>query len=166
MTYASDLIECAHCGSPITGERKTKMTKSGERDYVYYRCTQYHKGDHPRIRLTENELDAQMLAIFDTLRVEDDEFRDLFREQLRQATNWESAVIGSKRTATYRTTLPKFVHQQDQSAQPSAARRDRRRYLRREEHVNCVIEEAELQLEIERCRPWPERNHRHCGESV
>ncbi len=25
MTYASDLIECAHCGSPITGERKTKM---------------------------------------------------------------------------------------------------------------------------------------------
>lgn len=49
----------------------------------------YHKGDHPRIRLTENELDAQMLAIFDTLRVEDAEFRDLFREQLRQATNWE-----------------------------------------------------------------------------
>lgn len=91
MTYASDLIECAHCGSPITGERKTKMTKSGERDYVYYRCTQYHKGDHPRIRLTENELDSQMLAIFDTLRVEDAEFRDLFREQLRQATNWEFA---------------------------------------------------------------------------
>jgi site-specific DNA recombinase len=62
MTYASDLIECAHCGSPITGERKTKVTKSGERDYVYYRCTQYHKGDHPRIRLTGRELDSQMLA--------------------------------------------------------------------------------------------------------
>ncbi|WP_235908849.1 recombinase family protein [Roseiconus nitratireducens] len=91
LTYASDLIECAHCGSPITGERKFKQTKSGVREYVYYRCTKYHKGDHPRIRLTENELDQQMLSIFDSLRVKDDEFRDLFREQLRQATNWEFA---------------------------------------------------------------------------
>ncbi|QGJ68646.1 Resolvase [Planctomycetales bacterium 10988] len=89
MTYASDLIECGHCGSPITGERKTKMTKSGEREYIYYRCTQYHKGDHPRTRLTERQLDSKMLAIFDSLRVEDDEFRDLFREQLRQAANWD-----------------------------------------------------------------------------
>ncbi|MEZ6134082.1 MAG: recombinase family protein [Pirellulaceae bacterium] len=96
MTYASDLIECAHCGSPITGERKTKMTKSGDRDYIYYRCTQYHKGDHPRIRLTENELDQQMLSIFDSLRIEDDEFRDLFREQLRQATNWDERSSAEK----------------------------------------------------------------------
>ena len=96
MTYASDLIECGHCGSPITGERKFKMTKSGEREYVYYRCTQYHKGDHPRIRLTENKLDQQMLSIFDSLRVEDDDFRDLFREQLRQATNWDQDGAISK----------------------------------------------------------------------
>ncbi|MCD0459530.1 recombinase family protein [Roseiconus lacunae] len=96
MTYASDLIECAHCGSPVTGERKTKMTKSGERHYIYYRCTQYHKGDHPRIRLTENQLDQQMLSVFDSLRVEDDEFRDLFREQLRQATNSEFALANQE----------------------------------------------------------------------
>ena len=61
----------------------------GDREYVYYRCTQYHKGEHPRTRLTEGELDAQMLALFDKLRVEDAEFRDTFREQLRMATNWE-----------------------------------------------------------------------------
>lgn len=96
LTYASDLIECAHCGSPITGERKFKQTKSGVREYVYYRCTKYHKGDHPRIRLTENELDQQMLSIFDSLRVEDDEFRDLFREQLRQATNWDERSSAAK----------------------------------------------------------------------
>jgi DNA invertase Pin-like site-specific DNA recombinase len=96
MTYASDLIECSHCSSPITGERKTKMTKSGERHYIYYRCTQYHKGDHPRIRLTENQLDQQMLAIFDSLRVEDDEFRIRFREELRQATNWDQRSSAQK----------------------------------------------------------------------
>ena len=98
MTYASDLIECGHCGSPITGERKTKMTKSGERNYMYYRCTQYHKGDHPRIRLTEADLDSQMLDIFDSLRVDDDGFRETIREELRQAVNWdqESAITNAK----------------------------------------------------------------------
>ena len=89
MTYASELIECGHCGCPITGESKTKKTKSGDREYVYYRCTKYHKGDHPRTRLTEGDLDAQMLALFDKLRVEDAEFRDTFREQLRKVTNWD-----------------------------------------------------------------------------
>jgi DNA invertase Pin-like site-specific DNA recombinase len=96
MTYASELITCAHCGSPVTGERKYKNTKSGVREYVYYRCTQYHKGDHPRVRLTENELDSQMLSIFDSLRVEDDEFRNLFREQLREATNWDQRSSAQK----------------------------------------------------------------------
>ena len=99
MTYASELIECGHCGCPITGESKTKKTKSGDREYVYYRCMQYHKGLHPRTRLTEGELDAQMLALFDKLRVEDAEFRDTFREQLRKATNWDerSSAANAKR---------------------------------------------------------------------
>jgi hypothetical protein len=64
------MIRCAHCGSPITGETKTKKTKNGDKQYVYYRCTRYHLGDHPRMaeapdncpewnwRLTENNLRA------------------------------------------------------------------------------------------------------------
>ena len=89
MTYASELIECGHCGCPITGETKTKKTKSGDREYVYYRCTQYHKGDHPRTRLTEGEIDAQILGLFDRLRVGGNEFRQAFVEELRQATSGE-----------------------------------------------------------------------------
>lgn len=99
MTYASELIACGHCGCPITGEAKTKKTKSGERQYVYYRCTKYHRGDHPRIRLTEAEIDVQMLALFDRLRVEGGEFRNTFREELRKATNWDersSATQGKR----------------------------------------------------------------------
>ena len=96
MTYAGELIVCGHCGHPITGELKAKKTKSGDREYVYYRCTKYHKGDHPRIRLTEAELDVQMLALFDKLRVEDDEFRNTFREELRKATNWDPRSSASK----------------------------------------------------------------------
>jgi site-specific DNA recombinase len=149
MTYASDLIECAHCGSPITGERKTKMTKSGERDYVYYRCTQYHKGDHPRIRLTENELDSQMLAIFDTLRIEDAEFRDIFREQLRKATNWEFAKA-SKEDGDLKNRHTEVLRLQEQLLN-----------LRLLEEIDADTfahkarelrdEAASLRLEIERC---------------
>lgn len=96
MTYAGELIVCGHCGHPITGELKAKKTKSGDREYVYFRCTKYHKGDHPRIRLTEAELDVQMLALFDKLRVEDDEFRNTFREELRKATNRDQRSSASK----------------------------------------------------------------------
>jgi len=96
LTYGSELIRCGHCGSPITGERKTKRTKSGERNYMYYRCAQYHRGSHPRIRMTEAEFDEQMLALFDSLRVESDEFRDEFREGLRKSTNWDQQSARAK----------------------------------------------------------------------
>ncbi len=89
VTYGSELIRCGHCGSPVTGESKTKQTKKGEQEYVYYRCANYHRGDHPRIRMTEIELDEQMLALFKKLRVESDEFRQEFREGLRQMTGEE-----------------------------------------------------------------------------
>lgn len=89
LTYGSELIRCAHCGGPITGEVKTKQTKKGEREYVYYRCARYHIGGHPRIRMTEAEFDEQILALFDSLRVESDEFREEFRNGLRQMTNWD-----------------------------------------------------------------------------
>lgn len=89
LTYGSELVRCGHCGSPITGESKKKQTRKGEQEYVYYRCARYHVGGHPRIRMTEAELDEQMLALFDKLRAESDEFREEFREGLRQMTNWD-----------------------------------------------------------------------------
>ena len=86
MTYASEFMTCGFCGNPITGEKKIKQTSTGEREYVYYRCTKYHVGDHPRVRVTERDLDMQMLALFDKMRVEDEDFRKSFVEQLKAAT--------------------------------------------------------------------------------
>jgi site-specific DNA recombinase len=149
MTYASDLIECGHCGSPITGERKTKMTKSGQREYIYYRCTQYHKGDHPRIRLTEKELDNQMLEAFKTMRIDDDDFRDSFREQLRQTTNYDQRA-SAERAKELQQELIEVRDQQDRLLN-----------LRMFEEITAETfasknrelrdRTAELQLEIEVC---------------
>jgi len=86
MTYAGDLIQCEHCGHPITGERKTRQTKAGERVYIYYRCTYYNVADHPRTRVTEAKLDQQVLTVFDRMRIEDEGVRDWFRQVLASQT--------------------------------------------------------------------------------
>jgi site-specific DNA recombinase len=86
MTYAGEFITCAHCGHPITGERKTKKTKTGERAYIYYRCGYYNVAGHTRTRVTEADLDRQVLAVFDRIRIEDADVREWFREVLRSQT--------------------------------------------------------------------------------
>ncbi len=54
-----------------------------------------------------------MLALFDKLRVEDAEFRDTFREQLRKATNWD--LNGSiERDVELQGKRNQIIHQQRQ----------------------------------------------------
>ena len=91
MTYAGELITCANCGHPITGERKTKQTKTGERSYVYYRCARYNKPGHPRDRIPEAEFDRQMLELFGRMKVVDDKVADWFRAVLRSQSKDQQA---------------------------------------------------------------------------
>ena len=86
LLYSGELIQCKHCGRPISGELKTKRTKKGVSEYRYYRCARYTKGDHPRIRIREEQLDEQVLALFDNLRVVDENVRDWFSKALRART--------------------------------------------------------------------------------
>lgn len=85
-TFGGELIRCGHCGHPITGEVKTKLTKNGPKAYVYYRCARYTKPGHPRTRIPEAAFDEQILALFDKMRIEDEEVRDWFRAVLRSQT--------------------------------------------------------------------------------
>lgn len=77
LVYASRLIRCGHCGHIVTGEPKIKMTRSGQREYVYYRCSKYTTPGHPRIRLPEQELDRQLQEMFDSGGDLSDESRNL-----------------------------------------------------------------------------------------
>jgi site-specific DNA recombinase len=45
--------------------------------------TFYNKPGHPRTRVTEIELDRQLLALFDRMRIESDGVREWFRTVLR-----------------------------------------------------------------------------------
>lgn len=91
LTYACELIRCLNCDHPVTGERKTKQTKLGPKDYVYYRCSRYNAPGHPRKRATEAELDSQVLAMFDRIRIKDEKTRDWFLAVLRARTRDDQA---------------------------------------------------------------------------
>jgi site-specific DNA recombinase len=86
LTYAGERIQCGYCGHPITGERVIKRNKTGDKAYVYYRCSRYNAPGHPRRRVTEADLDRQVLAVFDKMRIEDESVREWFRAVLRSQT--------------------------------------------------------------------------------
>lgn len=113
LTYAGDLITCGYCGHPITGERKSKKTKSGEKEYVYYRCGHYNTAGHPRIRLQEAQLDRQMLALFKSMKIGDEKVREWFVKVLRARTQ-ESQTESQERTVEVQRQLTLARHQQDQ----------------------------------------------------
>lgn len=113
LTYAGNLIECGHCGRPITGESIKKRSPKGEKVYHYYRCAGYTAMDHPRVRLPESKLDQQMLALFDRLRIEDDKTRDWFARVLRERTR-DQQQADRERIDDLNKQLALLRRQQDQ----------------------------------------------------
>lgn len=112
LTFASELITCGHCGRPITGEVKTKSTRAGVRHYTYYHCTKYTSKGHPRVRVTEGELDRQVLRLFDQIRIESDEVRRWFQQVLQaQTRTWQQ--LNEAEQADIQRQLTSLRNQQD-----------------------------------------------------
>jgi site-specific DNA recombinase len=112
LTYACELVRCGSCGRPITGERKIKRTKQGERDYVYYRCSRYNAEGHPRLRVREEDLDEQVLALFDRLQIKEEKVRDWFLQVLRARIR-ETQQVDRERVAEPNRQLSSLRQQQD-----------------------------------------------------
>jgi site-specific DNA recombinase len=84
ITFAGSLMTCGHCGRSVTGEKKHKISPDGAiRDYSYYRCARYAMEGHPKVRVTEAEIDRQLLALFATIRIDDPQIRQWFVEVIR-----------------------------------------------------------------------------------
>jgi len=84
ITFAGQLMRCGHCGHVVTGEKKRKKSPDGTvRHYTYYRCTHYHTPGHPRVRMTEMEVDRQFVAVFADLRIDDPAIRQWFTDVIR-----------------------------------------------------------------------------------
>ena len=84
LTYAGGLVTCGHCGRIVTGEKKHKALPDGtRREHSYYRCAGYSVEGHPKVRLTEAAVDAQLMALFASLNVGDAEVRQWFVDVIR-----------------------------------------------------------------------------------
>ena len=130
MVYANQLIRCGHCGHPITGEEKTKDTKSGPKKYVYYRCARYQSQGHPRVRLREHELDIQTRQLLAEFRVIQPEFQQfvlnvalsrLENERIRSEVQGEEvkrqlSLIGGQREELLNLRLAKAIADEKFSA--------------------------------------------------
>ena len=68
--------------------------------------------DHPRVRLTEAELDRQILGLFDRMRIEDEEVRDWFVKVLRARTKDDQERSRQQRM-DLEGQLSKVIAQQD-----------------------------------------------------
>ncbi|REJ64795.1 MAG: recombinase family protein, partial [Planctomycetota bacterium] len=112
LVYGCERITCGHCGNAVTGEAKIKDTKKGPKQYVYYRCAKYNKNGHPRIRIREADLDQQVLAMFDQIRIQDDRVRDWFGRVLRARTQ-DQQRDGQERAAELSRQLTSQRNQQD-----------------------------------------------------
>ena len=55
----------------------------------FFRCSQHNAPGHPRVPLNEEQIDLQILAIFDRMRIESDDVREWFAAQLRVRTQYE-----------------------------------------------------------------------------
>ncbi len=148
LTYAGDIIQCGHCGHPITGEQKTKKTKSGERFYNYYRCTYYNVAGHPRTRVTEADLDRQVLAIFDKMHIEDEGVRDWFRMVLASQTRDAQADTRAQRAELIRQeTL--LIQQQDRLLNMRLSEDiDQETFARKHTEMRDRLASVKLQLDV------------------
>ncbi|MCQ3921340.1 MAG: recombinase family protein [Planctomycetes bacterium] len=148
MTYAGDRIACAHCGRAVTGERKTKETKSGERHYVYYRCSGYTAPGHPRVRVKEEELDRQVLELFGRMKVEDPEVRDWFRLVLASQTrDAQRDARAQREELTRQASL--LVAQQDRLLNLRLAEDvDQETFARKHTELRDRLASIKLQLDV------------------
>lgn len=112
LVFGSELIRCAECGHPVTGERKTKRTKSGEQIYVYYRCSRYNSAGHTRTRVSESDLERQVLSLFRRIRIDDEQLRDWFRAVIR-AKSQDAMRTDEEKIAQLNRQLTSARQQQD-----------------------------------------------------
>ncbi|MCG8615354.1 MAG: recombinase family protein, partial [Desulfobacterales bacterium] len=160
LTYAGSLIRCGHCGSFITGEKRIKKTKSGEKEYHYYRCSRYNSEGHPRIRLTEAALDQQVMDLFKRIRIQDKEVREWFRDVIRTTTQ-DDQRITKRQLEDLNRQLTAVRHQQDQLLNLRIMEEiDADTYAAK--HTELRDRAADLTLQIEAC----DRTNDEMGETA
>jgi site-specific DNA recombinase len=148
MTYAGEFMTCGHCGHPVTGERKVRQTKNGEREYVYYRCARYTAAEHPRIRVPEAELDRQMLELFGRMKVQDPDVAEWFRSVLRSQTKDSQEETAAQNAELHRQRTLLTTQQSRLIDMRMGDEIDQETFARKQTELRDRLASITLQLEV------------------
>jgi len=92
------LISCGLCGSGVTACEKYKHQQNGNvHRYVYYGCT---KAKDPQCKcgyLNEDEIISQIIAIFDTLDINELGIRHKFKDEISRYNKFRKIALGKNR---------------------------------------------------------------------
>ena len=142
LLFSGVLIRCGHCGSAITGE-----FKKGK--YAYYRCANATKqADHPRVRLTEADLDAQVRKMLESLRVSNSEVREWFVRVLRSRSRKTQVEAEHRRTHVMRE-LTKTQRKKDELVRIRLSEEIEHETFTRN-HEALHVQERELRATLDR----------------
>lgn len=148
MTFAGEWLTCGHCGRPITGECKTKQTKNGPKSYTYYRCAAYSSPGHPRVRVTEADLDQQVLHWFDKMKVQDQEVKEWFVAVLKAETLDQQAERRAQ-AAELQRQVTLYNNQQDRLINMRLNEElDESMFARKHQEIRDRLAQVNLQLEV------------------
>jgi site-specific DNA recombinase len=142
LLFSGVLIRCGHCGSAITGE-----FKKGK--YAYYRCANANKqADHPRVRLTEADLDVQVREMLESLRVSNGEVREWFVRVLRSRSRKTQVEAENRRTQIMRE-LTKTQRKKDELVRIRLSEEIEHETFTRN-HEALLVQERELRATLDR----------------
>jgi hypothetical protein len=82
------------------------------REYVDNRCADDNADGHPRIRIREEDLNRQVLALFDHIRIKEDKVRDWFLQVLRARVR-QGQQVNRDHIAVLNRQLSSLRQQQD-----------------------------------------------------
>ena len=110
--YGAGMVTCGDCGRPVVVEVKAKQTKAGPREYRYYRCARYNGSGHAPVRVGEADLDGQVLALFDRMKVGSPEIHAWVVEVLRAIAR-DSQKASTEKRAEFQRQLSSLKTQKD-----------------------------------------------------
>ena len=116
LPYAGALMTCCYCGHAITGEIKSKKTRSGIKKYDYYHCSRYTNEGHPTnrsLRVNGTLLEKELTKVAGRFHIGSPAVKKWFREFILRAEQ-DSEQFRKKHLQSLQVQKTKLENRLDQ----------------------------------------------------
>tara|TARA_Y100000589_G_scaffold278219_1_gene273617 strand:+ start:1269 stop:2009 length:741 start_codon:yes stop_codon:yes gene_type:complete len=139
----------------ITSERIRRKNKNGKvREYVYYRCGNvYPDADHPKLRWRQDDLEEAILTDLRSIRIEDDEERQWFRDSIIAAFQ-DDTKLRAQRAKSLKRRLSDLQKMQQRLLDAYlAGGLDQKTFTTKSSQFKDQIDEAKINIQTSKAAP-------------